>query len=162
MISKNKRAAPQIYRSFVERAMEENPESPLKGVYGGAILGRKSFIREVLERLKEEDLNRKDISYRRELHALPGVEEILAMISRQMGLSAEDIKSRKGDQRNMTIYLLKRHTEMTNRQIGELFGELSVSAVAKVYERFSEKLEKNRPLRKQLAEISRKMSNVKG
>lgn len=162
MMSRNKRSAPQIYRSFVEGAMADNPESPLKGVYGGAILGRKSFIREVLQRLKEADLNRKDIAYRRELHDLPGVEEIMDKISRHMGLSAKDMKSRKGDQRNMTIYLLKRHTEMTNRQIGELFGELSVSAVAKVHERFSEKVEQNRPLKKHLSKISRKMSNVKG
>jgi len=61
--------------------------------------------------------------------------------------------------RNIAIYLLKKHTGLTNRQIGELLGNISYLAVAKVYQRFSKKLNKDKALKKKIEEI---MSNVKG
>ena len=54
---------------------------------------------------------------------------------------------------------VKKHTCLTNRQIGEQFGNISYSAVAKAYWRFSERLKKDKMLRKKITEI---MSYVKG
>ena len=53
----------------------------------------------------------------------------------------------------------EKHTGITNRRAGELLGNISYSAVAKAYWRFSEKLKKDKALRKKVAGI---MSNVKG
>ena len=61
--------------------------------------------------------------------------------------------------RDIAIYLLKKHTCLTNRQIGEQFGNISYSAVAKAYWRFSERLKKDKMLRKKISEI---MPYVKG
>jgi hypothetical protein len=51
---------------------------------------------------------------------------------------------------------------MNNRHIGELFGGLSYSAVAKVNERFIAKVKKDRKLRSRLAAFSKILSVVKG
>jgi chromosomal replication initiation ATPase DnaA len=61
----------------------------------------------------------------------------------------------------MAIYLLKRNTGLTNRQIGQMFGDMSYSAVTKAYQRFSAELKKNRRLRKDLQEILAVLSKVK-
>jgi len=53
----------------------------------------------------------------------------------------------------------ERYAKVSNRQIGEQFGNISYSAVAKAYWRFSEKLKKDKMLRKKITEI---MSYVKG
>ncbi len=37
--------------------------------------------------------------------------------------------------------MIKKHTGVTNRQIGEYFQGLSYSAVAKIYQRFTGKLQ---------------------
>ena len=51
---------------------------------------------------------------------------------------------------------------MTNRQIGEYFGGLSYSAVAKVQERLLAKAGKDTKVMNTINTISNKMSNVKG
>jgi len=57
---------------------------------------------------------------------------------------------------------MKQLTGMTNSQIGELFGSLSYSAVAKAYLRFGTKLETEKPLKKRIETVRSSLSNVKG
>ncbi len=59
MVSGNKRDAGRNYRLFVESAIGQEPDDPSKEVYGGMILGGKSFIKETLKRIKEEISQRK-------------------------------------------------------------------------------------------------------
>jgi len=56
---------------------------------------------------------------------------------------------------------MKGLTGMTNGQIGELFGSMSYSAVAKAHKRFSTELGSNKPLRKRIETIKTDLSNVK-
>ncbi len=60
------------------------------------------------------------------------------------------------------IYLLKKCTGVTNRQIGEFFGEISYSGVAKIYQRFKKEMSGNRKFRKRVAAIQERLSHVKG
>ena len=60
------------------------------------------------------------------------------------------------------LYLLKMYTGLTNRQIGQQFGNISYSGVAKVYKRFSEELGKDKALRKNVEGIISNLSLVKG
>ncbi len=53
LISKNRKDAPKKYRDFVEKAIGERLENPLAKVYGGAILGGKTFIKD--DYLKRDD-----------------------------------------------------------------------------------------------------------
>ncbi|MEK6937651.1 MAG: transposase [Nanoarchaeota archaeon] len=62
MLSKKKGEAMRRYQEFVERAIGEKQESPLKEVYGGMILGKVSFIKEVLQELKEGHLQKEEVS----------------------------------------------------------------------------------------------------
>jgi hypothetical protein len=162
MISNDTRDAPGRYRTFVEGTIGKDQKSPLKDIYGGAILGGKTFIREVLGRLEAGILSRGDISGRQQLRAPFAAGELINVVSHHFGMSVDELKDGKGEPRKMAIYLLKTHTDMNNRQIGELFGGLSYSAVAKVVERFSAKVNRDRKLRNRLATFSKIMSNVKG
>ena len=162
MISKGRRDAARRYRAFVEKGMTEKPEDPLRDVYGGSILGAKGFIKEALGRLKEGILEKEEISYRKELQASYGPEEIIALVSRHFKIPREELTRIRGEPRKLTIYLLKKYTGMPNRQIGEFFGGLSYSAVAKLRERFSAEMKKDRSLREQLERITGELSNVKG
>ena len=57
----------ESYRRFVESGLVEEPKSPFDDVYGSVILGRKSFIKEVLQDLKDTD--KKEVASRRTLRA---------------------------------------------------------------------------------------------
>jgi hypothetical protein len=72
------------------------------------------------------------------------------------------VKDKKGDIRKITIYLMKEYTGAKNKQIGELMGCVSYSAVAKTYQRFKNKIEMDRGLRRRIDEIEAKLSFVNG
>ena len=73
-------------------------------------------------------------------------------------VSRDDVLKDRVTWRNMAIYLMKKFTGMTNGQIGQLFGDLSSSAVAKAYQRFSINLRRDKTLRKKVETIRAKLS----
>jgi hypothetical protein len=162
MICKKVTEAPKKYRDFVETVMVDGLDSPLRNVYGGSILGKKSFIRESLGRLNDSLLTKDDVSYRRELRSSIDVKDIMTILSKHFGVSTDDLTNTRGDMRNMTIYFIKKYTEMSNRQIGELFGSVSYSAISHAQRRFSQKVIIDRSLRKDLKNLESAISHVKG
>jgi len=158
MISKNPKNSRKSYRDFVERGIEEQLDNPLTNVYGGAILGGKTFIKESLGRLKAGILEKEDIAHRKELYAPYGSEDIIEAICSHFKIFQEEIFETGCKYRNMAIYLMKKLTAMNNKQIGKLFGDLSYSAVAKVYQRFSLKIKGDKPLRKDVEKIKANLS----
>ncbi len=162
MISKDRRYGPSRYRSFVQGALGEELENPLKDVYAGSVLGGKAFIREALDKLKDDVYGSEEISHRKALQMRYEAEDILDMVSEHFGTSSEELLERKGNRRNLFIHLLKNKTGMTNKEIGEFVGGLSYSGVSRVEERFVEKLKINMRLSKDLKAMLGKMSNIKG
>ena len=161
VIAGNSKGAQQKYKEFVERMIGEEEEHPLKNVYGGVILGGKSFIKETLNRIREPILHQEEISQMRELQNAWKTDGIIEAICTYFKINRDDLIKDKKQYRNITIYLLKKHTGMTNRKIGELFGDMSYSAVSKAYQRFSTKVSGNRYLRKIINRFNSKMSHVK-
>jgi chromosomal replication initiation ATPase DnaA len=55
------------------------------------------------------------------------------LIEKHFDVTQEELKrSHRGDSRMVCVYLIKRHTTATNREIAALFGNLSYSAVVKI------------------------------
>jgi putative transposase len=162
MISKNMKQAISGYRSFVEEISIEDLENPLKELYGGIILGSKSFIKQSLDKLKDKKLEDKETSFRKTLRRRDEPEELLEAIAGYLKVSVADLTLLKGEERDIVVYILKTYTELSNKEVGEYFGGLSYSAVAKIKERFLDKLNKDRVLKKKVEKIKQDMSNVKG
>jgi putative transposase len=163
MMAKTEKDATYRYKNFVGRAIGLEIDNPLKNIYGGMILGGTTFIKEALSRLREEDLYKEDISHRRALRAPYRLEEVIDSIRMYLDIPRHELLGNKNKEyRNIGIYLVKKNTGLTNRQIGQEFGNISYSAVAKVYKRFSEKLRQDKALKKKIAGITANLSFVKG
>jgi putative transposase len=161
MIGGEGKACFRRYQEFVERAIGEEMESPLKKVYGGVILGGKTFIRETLETVKEKALGSKEISHGRALQASWRADEVVEAIAEELNLPSDEILKKGGVPRNIAIYLLKRYTGMRNRQIGELSKDLTYSAVAKAYQRFSLQAGRDKAFRARFDAMVSRLSSVK-
>ncbi|GBE33485.1 chromosomal replication initiator protein DnaA [bacterium BMS3Bbin05] len=91
------------------------------------------------------------------------MDEIIELVAKQYGITPEEIlDGGNREARKAAIYLIKKHTEVTNREIGEQFGGVSYSAVSKVMERAEREMEANRNMRRRITRMNRKMSQVKG
>lgn len=163
MISSKSSDACNRYRSFVESALDGEVESPFKNVYGGIILGSANFIKDVLGKIGEDQLEKDETANRRSLRAPLLPEEVVSSICEHYGLDPKDILSTEhNDVRKKCIYLLKKQTSAANREIGEMLGGMGAAAVAKAYQRFSADLSTDPRLKKELKGLQGRMSRVKG
>lgn len=158
MIANDSKAAPKRYREFVENGIGNDLENPLSKIYGGAILGGTAFIKEALNKLKDGDPISKETSYRNKLKAVYQSDEIISAVSEYFGVSNDAVIKDKSEIRNISIYLMKKITGMTNNQIGLIFDDLSYSGVAKAYKRMSIVINNKRATRKMAEDIKASLS----
>ena len=150
------------YKEFVEAGMGRDLENPLKNVYGGMILGSTKFIKEALGRLKDGLLRSEDISHRKELTGRIGADKVIDVVADYFGMNRDDLVESRNGSRNIAVYMIKKHTGLTNREIGQEFGGMSSSAVGKMHQSFRERARENKALQKEVHRIERRMSDVGG
>jgi len=162
MISRTPDTARERYKTFVESALEEMLESPMKKVYGGIILGSVDFIKQVLGKIEMEQLECAETSHRRSLRASHVPEEVFFTTCAHYGITPEEITNpNRNDVRKKCIYLLKKHTSASNREIGEILGGIGAATIAKAFQRFTEKLANDARLKKEMKDWEGTMSHAK-
>jgi REP element-mobilizing transposase RayT len=163
LFSKDMQAAKQKYKVFVESAQGEKQESPMKKVYGGMILGSVPFIKETLNRLEDELLQRTETAHRKALRSPCEIGDVLPTVCAHYGIMPEDaVSAQRNDLRKVVIYLMKKLSAASNQEIGEAVGGMSGFAVAKAYQRMKAEMSENAVLRKEFETLAGKLSHVKG
>jgi REP element-mobilizing transposase RayT len=148
MVTAKRKDAPDRYRSFVESALGAEMASPMQKVYGGMILGKEGFIRDTLARVESERLETPEVSHGKALRYRMGLEDTLSACCEHFKIAREEIlRDKRSEARKACIYLMKKHTGATNREIAELFGTLTYSAVAKISQNFSRQMAVDKELR---------------
>ncbi len=117
-------------------------ENPLKDSYKGIALGGEGFIEKIKEKIqslgpKREIVETKDAG-------LYTPEEIIQKVMAEMSINREEIfRKRKGNfYRQMTLYLLKKHTPLSLKEIGKMF-QMDYAAVSQACKRYEEGIRKN-------------------
>jgi hypothetical protein len=133
---KDLQKARRKYETYViEHRMMDNP---IKESYKGIVLGDQSFLESIKERGKK-------IGTKREIpetksFATNTAEEIIQQVMSEFSVTRDEIfrKKRGNFFRDMTLFLLKKFTPMSLRDIGELF-EMDYAAVSQACKRYQEK-----------------------
>ena len=160
MVSNNKKTQFNDYMKFVQNAINDEIEDPLRKVYAGTILGKTQFIKNLLDNVKDDIFKKKEIAGKRELHGKWKAEEIMKVVTESLKNNRIPQKRNQIIRRNVNIYLLKKHTALTNKVIGELLGDIPSTTVSKTFYRFSEKLRSEKYLTKTVKNIEKEMSHV--
>lgn len=151
------------YKVFVESALGVTLESPLENVYGGVILGRPTFIKNTLGRIEEDLVARDETAHKKALRFQLRIDDVLSVVCEHYGVSRGiATTSDRNDLRKLNIYLMKKYTAASNRDIGEALGQMRVSAVSKAYQRMGSDVEKNLSLKQEIELLVEKMSRVEG
>ena len=119
------------YRRFVLEGIGKEWD-PFKNVYAGFLLGPVKFIKEKLKCLGEQ-IETKEFAHKKKLKEYVKKEDIIEAVAKKYGKRPEELcrmKNRPMTQKQIAIYLLKRFTGLTNKEIGEIFG-MKYSAVSK-------------------------------
>ena len=134
--------SPSEYRTFVLEGTGK-PMDPFKDAIGGLVAGSENF----LEKLKPKILGKTNKDY-------PGRKKLSSLPTNRLVKHLED------EDRNFSIYALRRFSRMTQSQIGERYN-ISHSAVSHVVKRFKASLSKSRSLQKDVATFEEVIQNSK-
>ena len=160
-VAREREGGPRSYRKFVENGLREMPGNPFEKVYGGVILGGKRFIKEVLQRLDGQGFQKREISHRRALRSTTAIDEIVDLVCKQFKVSKERVQS-SFPYKGYAVYLSRKHTPLSNTEIGSYFGGISYSAVTKIGTRIKERMRKDRKLGEEMMKLEEDLSRVKG
>ena len=136
------------YKQFVAAGINES-EDIFKDIYAGSILGKADFIKEKIKELKIQ-VGSTDISYMNNYDEDIGEEDIIEFICKEYEIDKENLLKSKNKQnlaKKNCIYLLKRLTSKSNKEIGAVFC-LSYSSISKAYSSFESEMMKNRKTQK--------------
>jgi len=123
---------PSKYKQFVLDGMDKKSDIFNK-VYAGFILGRVKFIKDTLKDLKLQVDGGEDFSYSKRIINDVDIDDIVKEIAKYYKRSPEELYNGKKKPilaRKAAIYLSKRLTGLTNKEIGKAFN-ITYSAVSK-------------------------------
>lgn len=121
---------PEQYKQFVIEGIKSNI-NPFKNIYAGFILGSTKFIKEKIAILKNE-VETKEFSYKKAMLSNVTIEQILDAISKKYKVNPDTlckIRNKPSFEKKLAIYLAKRYTNLTNREIGNIFIIGSTAAI---------------------------------
>jgi REP element-mobilizing transposase RayT len=139
------------YREFVEAG--KGMKNPLEKTIGGYALGGKEFADWLWEEFIEgrED---KEITMPSEMRPRIEISALVSAVGSEYDLTEADI-FKKGNNtigmnegRGMVLFIMNRHTGMTQREIGKLAGGIKRAAVSEMVRRFKRLVEEDDETRK--------------
>lgn len=120
------------YRRFVLEGIR-NPCNPMRDVYAGFLLGSTPFIKVRLKDLSRQ-VTSDDIAHKTAMQDDKARSEaIIVAVTHHFRVALDELKScrtRPFRARQILVYLLRKYTGLTNREIGEVVG-MRFSAVSK-------------------------------
>ena len=161
-LDKDVRKAARRYKRFVLEKREM--KNPFEQAYKGFVLGNKAFIGRIQDRIKS-------IGRKREIRETHGIkayaaEVIINKISESFSLTQHEIfMKRKGNiYRQLALYLIKKYSAFSLRDIGALF-DMDYVAVSQAAKRFEDKSNTNKQILRMIDKVKMAleegMSNVK-
>lgn len=137
----NTKRASETYRAFVEDGMEQSKGEVFKDMWGGFVLGRVDYIKEIKGRMKEKVIS---VEMPREINRFvgPRLEDIAQEVTRRFGVDKEELKQkRKGnfEAAKVAIYLSRKMTAYGINQIVGYFGGRHYSMVSRLVREVDEK-----------------------
>ncbi len=128
--------AKKKYKSFVIKNI--NMDNPLEGSYKGIALGNRAFIKKIKGKIGL--LGRKREIRETKIAEAHRVEEIMNIIVDKFSIEKEEIfRKRRGNiYRQIVLYLIKRYSALSLKDIGKLFS-MDYAAVSQACRRIEEK-----------------------
>lgn len=121
------------YKKFVLEGIGKKLD-PFADIYGGFILGKETFVKDIFRQIKEQ-VKSEEFAYKGKVMGEVEPAAIVEAVAKKHNTSSEILYKAKKKSflaRKLAIYLLKKHSSLTNKEIGEMFGLTHHTAVGKV------------------------------
>jgi len=146
------RAARQQYRQFLNEGLRGRVPNPLADAVASTVLGSPSFVERMRKWLGRR-LPDADVPAARKLRSVLSPADVAAAVAESFRAEPSTLCTRGAhgnDARSAAIYLSRKLTDATGRQIGERFGGVSPSAVSHVVSKIEQARRRTRQLNAKL------------
>lgn len=156
---RRKRKAIDAYRAFVLAGQKLKRDDVFKGLSCGYILGENSFVEWVLHNFVDVDRIDKEIAGSKGFKRGFDYNEVLSAISLIYNTNRKEIITVKrgctarNEARMLAIYLLARHSSMTQRSVAKLFGGVSDVSISRSAKLCEQQMKTNKKLRNNYKEL---------
>jgi len=157
------RAARRAYGEFLAEGVALPPESPMRDVVAGTLLGSPPFVARMRAWLADR-LPDHEVPAARQLRPSVDMDAISAAVCGAFGVSPEALAERGrwgNDPRAAAIYLSQKLTGLPLGAIGARFGGVRAAAVSRIASRFRERLSRERGLAKKVERCERALEESK-
>jgi len=130
-------------------------------VYGrNSFLGSDGFIRQALSGFGGGKRNDGEVNDEKALRQV-SADDVLEIMITAFHIGEEDIWSRKKGNvyRKMFIYMLRKHTDLGLREIGEMLG-MKYRAVSELERYFTDELTKEKPMQKMVVKVEKELRKM--
>ena len=155
------RQARRSYGEYLAAGVAVPPESALKDVVGGAVLGSPGFVEKVREWVTDRVLRDEEVPQARELRRRCSVEEVETVVAKAYGVAPSELRRRRrgpgNEGRRVAIYLSRVLAGVGVRELGNHFGGVGSAAISNVVRGVSERRTGSWRFRRKLAELEKKL-----
>ena len=148
--SEDLKQARRLYRRYVRE--NKKSKDPLNDTFRGIVLGSREYVEDIVDKISKLG-TRREIPETRRI-SRKTFDEIMNAIERKYQVEKEAIlEKKKGNvYRKLSMYLIKKHTDLKLEQIGDIYG-MDYTAVSQSCGRFQREISGNKSLNKMLNEI---------
>jgi hypothetical protein len=146
------------YGQYVLSFLEDEKGIAQEDVYGkNSFLGSDGFIRQALSGFRGGKKSDGEVNDEKELRQV-STDNVLEVMMTILHIDDDDIWSRKKGNvyRKMFIYMLRKHTALSLREIGEMLG-MKYRAVSELERYFSNELTEKKAIQKKVARIEKEL-----
>lgn len=138
--------------------MQEMNEDKIMALKARLLLGSTAFVEAMKQRISKMSKEQPD---RKILERHVTFNQIVSVVEKEIGEKWNRFFNRHGDKgRDMVLYLARKRSGLTLREIGECAGGLEYKTVGKAIERFGRWIKTDSNLTKSLVKCLRQLSNV--
>jgi len=156
--------AKKRYRGYVEEGIKKEITNPLDKLYRGIILGKEKFIEEIKNKIKKRKAKYSDIAYMKHIKEVYQFKDIIETIKLRYKITEEALRKKdihlKTPQK-IAIYLIKKRTGLTLREIGNYFGKRHYTTITQITKRFEKEIIKKKHLQEEIKEVEKLLPYVK-
>jgi REP element-mobilizing transposase RayT len=149
------------YGQYVISFLEDGKGIAQEDMYGrNSFLGSDGFIRRALSGFRSGKRSDGEVNDEKELRQV-STDDVLEIMMTTFHIDDDDIRSRKKGNvyRKMFIYMLRKHTDLSLREIGELLG-MKYRAVSELERYFSNELTEKKPIQKLVARVEKELRKM--
>jgi putative transposase len=156
---RSRKARREAFRQYTEQPVRQGQlERPWDRLVAGLVLGSEAFARSLCRKIRGNAREQVEL---RKLAGRITWEQIVKALERVKGQSWTEFSRRHGDWgRDAALWLARKRGRYRLAELGRLAGGVDYAAVGQAVSRFGRRLEKQRELKRKLAETERQLSNV--